>query len=449
MDASPGWGRRIRFPKRGALGFAPDGTRVAIARGRTLSIAAIDGGGEHVVLRIPRGESLGVPTWSSDGAEIFVEQTFDGFLAVPVAGGAARVIKAGQGSEIDIAPGGMLAFQVGQFERARVVLADSAGTNRVRLGRGSSPVFSPDGSQLAFARGARIFITPVDAPAPVELLDVPSRKLPSGDPVYAYPAAITDVAWSPDGQQLAFVRTGDDNRGRSRLWTVDLADPTAPRRILGAAPIDADLMFGLDWQPLPAGQPLVLPEFPVPTGSCQLEGSLTVARTRRARVLRDNNRFWGCLFTRNQRWPFYRVRHVNGDASYGHVALAGPYVAYAALYDSGVAGPWAYVVVQDLRTGRFLRRVSASTLDSPEGEEVRRLALSRRGAVAWVVRAYDARARRRPLQLHAIGRDGNRARLDTGNAIRPRSLQWHGSRLTWRHGERARSRFLRGRNRGS
>jgi WD40 repeat protein len=100
-----------------------------------------------------------------------------------------------------------------------VMAAD--GSERRRLLDGDedvSPAWSPDGQQIAFVRGGgddgtgRIFVVDPD--------DGSARALVEHDG----PAEDADPAWSPDGMQLAFVRTEPDGLSHLMIANADGSD---------------------------------------------------------------------------------------------------------------------------------------------------------------------------------------------------------------------------------
>jgi hypothetical protein len=224
-------------------------------------------------------------------------------------------------------------------------------------------------------------------------------------------------------------------RQRDSLMVLDLASGGV-RKLLDNRAIDAINLFGVEWQPLTGADEITLPQTPPRTGPCQLLGSKTVARSRRARVLTENQRYWGCLFARDRLYRLAPPPRYVVDASYGNVALAGPYVGYALKYDDGQA-IFADVHVQDLRDGRVLH--SANSIHATERvyqARMRRLVLSRRGSLAWAVRPYTGGGTPRPVQVRTLRR-GRAVTLDAGPGIRASTLALRGHRLTWRHGDRS------------
>jgi dipeptidyl aminopeptidase/acylaminoacyl peptidase len=106
-----------------------------------------------------------------------------------------------------------------------VMAADGSGRRRLLDGdEDASPSWSPDGDQIAFVRGGgaygagRIFVVDPDG-------EGPARVLVEQDG----PGTDSDPAWSPDGTQLAFVRT--EPEGLSRLMVAD-ADGSHARSVL-------------------------------------------------------------------------------------------------------------------------------------------------------------------------------------------------------------------------
>jgi WD40-like Beta Propeller Repeat len=433
-----------RMPVYGEGAFAPDGRRLALTRGRVLSVTDLDGGNGRVVFRGAKGQLLTGAAWSATGDVLYFENFDDGLFSVPAAGGTPRRISR-NGSAVDVSVSGRLAYQTGPGpEVPNVITADGGGGDRRDLGRGRSPSWSPDGARVAFARRDRILAAGLDGSAPATLLDLPDPVIPPGEPSFDFaPHEITYVEWSPDGTQIAFVRRARQDV----LMVLDLVSG-AVRRLLAARTIRSFYLGDLTWQPLTGADQITLPVAPPLTGPCQLLGSRTIVKTKRARIYADGGETgqeYGCLFAVNRR---YRLRAQRSEAfswDLGEVALAGRYAAYEYQWSDTHVGPFADLYVQNLRTGRIVRSINAI---APTRRvflaDVRRLVMSPRGSIAWVVRPMDPEnfPRGEPRQVRTL-RHGRAVTLDRGTGIRAASLQLRGSRLTWRHGAELRTARLR------
>jgi Tol biopolymer transport system component len=105
-------------------------------------------------------------------------------------------------------------------EGSGVYVMDADGTNRVRLAAGSSPVWSPDGSRIAFVSADGVTVMNTDGSD--------TRALTAG----------VDPTWSPDGARLAVsrLRCVADICG-SDLFVVN-ADGSGLRQLVQGSPFD-------------------------------------------------------------------------------------------------------------------------------------------------------------------------------------------------------------------
>jgi TolB protein len=166
-----------------APAWSPDGSRIAftVAVGPHRSLFAAAPAGGHPAQLTPFGAR---PVWSPDGERV----AFD-------SGGDVYVV----------APGGQ----------------------PVRVAAGADPAWSPDGRTLAFARGDSIYVVPASggdarrltqgwdpvwSPDGEEILYGWDRQVLLIDPDGGAPRAVGDGfggAWSPNGGQVAFSKSGD------------------------------------------------------------------------------------------------------------------------------------------------------------------------------------------------------------------------------------------------
>jgi Tol biopolymer transport system component len=178
--------------------WSPDGQKIAFAvqQGDGASIYIADADGSRLTPLARYSKTDHWPVWSPDGKKIaFVSYTCcassDPAVAYPPPGGPPEIRSASDGF------GGIIS----------VVNAD--GSERIQLtdeGNGP-PVWSPDGSSIAFLsmrdmrdRFADIYVMAADGSQQTRLVTV---------------AANSPLAWSPDGQYLTFKAvevTGDDWR---------------------------------------------------------------------------------------------------------------------------------------------------------------------------------------------------------------------------------------------
>jgi dipeptidyl aminopeptidase/acylaminoacyl peptidase len=171
--------------------------------------------------------------------------------AVPFAGGTAR--KLAEGDQPSVSATGLVAY-VKDHQIWAVPLAGAAKPSQLVFDRGKAhgPLWSPDGSQLAFVSGRddHSFIAVFSAPAKPLVYLSPSTGR-DGDPV-----------WSPDGKRIAYTRQPGDggapeplltpNPQPFAIWTADAATGAghrawaSPVTLDGSYPQDGDGV-GLRW----------------------------------------------------------------------------------------------------------------------------------------------------------------------------------------------------------
>jgi Tol biopolymer transport system component len=217
--------------------FSPDGNQVAFAEfegGKGAGIYTTLIGGERP-LRLTDNPGDGFPTWSPDGRQIAFLRIFEkekGIYVVPSLGGTEHRLYLGPSSfsgGLDWSPdGSVLAFPESSPVDlhswiALLSFADLTTrplTSPPQQERDVTPVFSPDGSQLAFARGSiggwgkDLFVVPIKGGEPRRLTFDNASRFP---------------AWTPDGRYIVFCsRRG----GPESLWRIPASGGT-PQPVAG------------------------------------------------------------------------------------------------------------------------------------------------------------------------------------------------------------------------
>jgi len=242
----------------------------ASADGRWLAYEQIpESGGrtqiEIMLLDLSSGESepVGIadhpgryPTWSSNGWLAFYDLTDQAYRAIHPDSGAVKTLPNQAGEPGSWRPDGkaFLASEIFDESSPQLVsaasghmllyeLEDSANildlTHEYYL-EDTGGVFSPKGHQIAFTRkfldpqrwttGRQLWIMDVDPVQP----DKSNARQITNDPLYNH----YSLAWSPDGDQLAYMRFNQSEITQEpELWLVD-ADGTDPIRLVigGYAP---------------------------------------------------------------------------------------------------------------------------------------------------------------------------------------------------------------------
>jgi eukaryotic-like serine/threonine-protein kinase len=184
--------RRIASDTEFSFALSPDGKRVvfrrfnALDRVSALTVAAVDGGGEEVLLRRKHPHYLNSGAWTPDGASV----TFSG----------------GNATERDS----------GRFYRMTLATREIAEVPTPRFPGVESYVYLPDGSGM--------LVTAYDSEQPPQIWFVPAdsmraRKITSE--VSAY------YGVTPTGDSRSFIAVRDTND--SNVFTIDLAAPHTPR----------------------------------------------------------------------------------------------------------------------------------------------------------------------------------------------------------------------------
>jgi hypothetical protein len=415
-----------RFPVYGEGAFSPDGRRIALSTGWKLTLTDLNGLPLQTIDTRHNGKRLFVsePAWSPSADRIYFDNLDDPF-AVPVGGGPPQQLGRG-GTALDVSVTGRVAYEIGLTYDAVIYTADASGGDVRRVGRGWSASWSPDGARLAFIRNSGIFIAAADGTS--------AAALPAVDEA----SRVLNLAWSPDGTKIAMLRERSLEDEGFRLEVLDVAsDVLLPKRRVEALSVS-----GIDWQPLQGDDQIVLPQAPA-LGPCDKLGAHTLLQTKRARIFTEGDRLFGCLYSTGR---VVRLTQGGGiDPRLGEVALAGRFVGFEIESDGPDDGPYADLFVQNLRTGRLKR--ATNSVNPSSGffyADVRKLAMTRKGAIAWVVRPYSNRGNFKPLpllQVQKLDRNGPRL-LDAGTGIKTSSFKLTRHHITWRHGKTPHSAIL-------
>jgi Tol biopolymer transport system component len=121
---------------------------------------------------------------------------------------------------------GKIAFTVGGNGTTEIFVINADGTGQTKLTdnlwEDQSPSWSPDGSQIVYESGRvnggiNLFRMNADGSNPIQLTNV------------ATDGFVADPVWSPDGTRIAFARDPDRD-GKSEIWVMN-ADGTNPIRL--------------------------------------------------------------------------------------------------------------------------------------------------------------------------------------------------------------------------
>ena len=202
--------------------YSPDGTLLAFVRGGDLWLANADGSGQRRLARTPHVVEWG-PSWLPSGKAIAYSAQVDGapqvrVIQLPV--GPSQKVADGSGAVVS--PQGTVAYVAGDTVLAGGQPFDAAAT----LTGITDLAWSPDGSELAYSA--------VDPSTGIRSVYVDDRTTAFAGPPGDHPQ------WSPGGERIAF------NIGaRLQSMTPDGSD----LRSVGTG-------RPADWQDVPAGRPI-------------------------------------------------------------------------------------------------------------------------------------------------------------------------------------------------
>lgn len=203
--------------------FSPDGRLIAFDAGPTLALVRRDGSGLRLLPA--QGSDDGEPAFSPPGGRLAFTADGDLWASARDGGGADRIVAGGSGPAWSTR--GWIAFvRNGQIWRVR---PGGHGLRRLTTRGGTSPAWSPHGTQLAFVRRGRLWRMDADGRHARRVAGVSAE----------------DVAWSPDGKRFA-IHAFDSG-------VLTLRTDGSDERQLVTGGVDGTSSFdagGVDWQPL-------------------------------------------------------------------------------------------------------------------------------------------------------------------------------------------------------
>jgi TolB protein len=239
--------------------WAPDGTRIAYRRRAPdesgplqVFVMNADGADQHRVSASDVNDTQ--PGWSPDGRIVFrrsprgANPDADIWVMDADGGNVHPLVQSAGADErypVFSPDGTKLAFTSNRDGQYELYVAAADGSAPVRLttnpGYDSAPSWSPDGTQIAFERGATLDDEPSKDIWVMRADGSDQRRLTSTAGVDEGPA------WSPDGTQIAFTSGRD---GNSEIYRMN-ADGSSPVRLTTMPTLEESP----DWQPLPVTSP--------------------------------------------------------------------------------------------------------------------------------------------------------------------------------------------------
>jgi Tol biopolymer transport system component len=227
-----------------APAWSPDGGRIAFLSrrdgGKEVYVVSADGSGQRRLTRDAR--FFATPAWSPDGRQIAFEggppDDTTGVYVVNADGSGQRTLARNGHAPAWSPDGRTIAF----FSDTKIYLMNADGsehrplTRRLTPGHTASLAWSPDGRKLAFLHDGdcrqycfNLYVVGSDGSGLRNL----TSKLPATSR-FGDPGLLSDPAWSPAGQMLAFVR----NAGPGEPIYVVKADGSGLRTLEKTRPAD-------------------------------------------------------------------------------------------------------------------------------------------------------------------------------------------------------------------
>ena len=242
--------------------WSPDGALLAFEDRTSIDVVLPNGGEWRSVAS--DHEFHGGFTWSPDGVYIAYASHRGISVALADGGWGSLLLKMDGAHRPVWSPDGSRIAFVGEYigDQGRVVVMDEDGTGAHPLGPtprdGNTPVWSPDSTRLAY--GAYAY----PKPGPVVVVDASTGKVKARIPPLAGGESITP-SWSPAGDRLAFLRSSEaDGYGDlgGDVW-VALADGTHPVQVTWNFPFGGS-QSAPRWLPGVAG---ITPDPPFPAAA--------------------------------------------------------------------------------------------------------------------------------------------------------------------------------------